>query len=292
MTKLLNFLKDHKVYVLLICILIFIVPLIVVHILYSIDISFEWLQSKWSAGDVLTYVAGFEAFIGTVSLGFLSLYQNHQIQVQHMESKEPLLSMSLIDENSVLYLIVENTGGVEAVDIHINITEIRGNGYNNTLNLDDLFNKTFQLFPKEMVKGAVAISGNTISEPFFPQVILNVSYIRPDLNRKKEYQRTVTYNKLSRQDFIIDAKTDIQKVAGDIDKIAGANVRIANYLDGHQIGKLDKCDILANRSLNNDLFDAIIKKQKTPIYNRKQTLSDSNKKESKTDGQDEDTYSE
>ena len=45
------------------------------------------------------------------------MWQNNQIHEQHKGRQEPLLSMSLIDEDSILYLTIENTGGVEANDI-------------------------------------------------------------------------------------------------------------------------------------------------------------------------------
>lgn len=197
MNNLLEFLKKHKPYVLLICILIFILPLIIVHILYSIDIRCEWLKAKWSAGELLSYIAGFEAFIGTVSLGFLSLYQNHQLQSQYEESKKPLLSMNLINDNNFIYLVIENNGETEATNININIFEIQGNGNNNILCLDDLFNAPFQLFPKEMVKGRVAIFRSTLSDQFFPKIKLMVSYTHSNYNKKEEYERTVLLNNRS-----------------------------------------------------------------------------------------------
>lgn len=191
MIKLLNFIKNHKFCALLISIPIFIIPLILVHIFYTLDIGIEWLQAKWSAGEILAYIAGFEAFIGTVSLGFLALYQNHKIQVEHIENQEPLLSMNLISDDGMLYLIVTNNGQTAAININIDVLEIFNNGCNNKLDLDGLFYTPFQLYPNEKVKGRVAISGNILGEQFFPQIKLKVSYMRSDLKRTREYERTV-----------------------------------------------------------------------------------------------------
>lgn len=47
--------------------------LLLVHVLFSIYTTHNWLQAKWTAGELLTYV-------GTVSLGILSLWQNKQLQ--------------------------------------------------------------------------------------------------------------------------------------------------------------------------------------------------------------------
>ena len=291
MIELLNFIKKHKFCAVIISILTFIIPLIIVHILYSIDIGIDWLQAKWSAGEILAYIAGFEAFIGTVSLGLLALYQNHKIHEQYIESQEPLLSMSLIREKDILYLVIENNGGIQAEDINIEVLSISNNGIDNELQLDDLFKLTFQLYPKEKVKGMVAMSRKPIGTKIFPQIRLKVTYTRPDLKRKKVYERTVTYNKIFEQDSIIDSEIVIKNISNDIDKISKANVRIANYLDGHQVGKFDEINILANRSLNNDLVDAIILKQKTPIINRVQTIEESLTRED-NNGQDENAHAE
>lgn len=277
MIKLLNFMRKHKVCVFTLSILIFAVPLVIVHVLYKIDCEIVWLQSKWTAGDVLTYIAGFEAFIGTVSLGFLALWQNHQIQEQHIESQEPLLSMNLIDEASMLYLTIENTGGVEAKDISIKVLDIYNNGKNKEFCLDGLFNTVFELYPKEKVKGRIAFSGENIATEIFPQIKLKVSYTRPDLKRKKEYERTVIYNNDFSQNTNANTNTENEKIASDVDKIARANVRIANYLDGCQVTKFDELNILANRSLKNDIVEAIKTKEEMPICDRTQTIDECHK---------------
>lgn len=46
--------------------------LIVIHFLFHLDAP-EWLQAKWTAGEILTYAS-------TVSLGLLALWQNQKIQ--------------------------------------------------------------------------------------------------------------------------------------------------------------------------------------------------------------------
>lgn len=278
MINLLNFMKKHKFWMLVISILIFAIPIIIVHILYKIDCKFAWLQSEWSAGDVLTYIAGFEAFIGTVSLGLLAFWQNHQIQIQHMESLEPLLSMNLLCDDGILYLIIENTGGVEAKDINIRVLNISNNG-TNKLDLDGLFETDFELYPNEMAKGRIAISEMNIKTETFPKVKLKVSYRRSDLNRTKEYERSVIYNRK----IPVDTHYKIKEISSDIDRIARANVRIANYLDGHQVAKFDKLDILADRSLKNDLNDVLNKKKETPICDRRQTITKSLRKKSQED---------
>lgn len=266
--------KKHKIEMLILSIFVFAVPLLVVHLLYKIDCEITWLQSEWTAGDVLTYIAGFESFIGTVSLGFLALWQNQQIQEQYIESQEPLLSMNLIDENSILYLVIENTGGEEAKDISIKVLNICNNGHHNELCLDGLFGTVFELYPKEKVKGRIAFSGANAVTEICPQIKIKVSYIRSDLNRVKEYERTVTYSNVLWNNKSADEDIENEKIASDIDKIARASVRIANYLDGHQVAKFDELDILAHRSLRNDLVGAIVTRQEIPIFDRPQTIDE------------------
>lgn len=275
MIKLLDFMRKHKILTIMLSILIFVVPLVVVHIIYKMDCKITWLQSEWTSGDLLAYIAGFEAFIGTVSLGFLALWQNHQTQMQYLESQEPLLSMELIEEDSILYLAMENTGGVEAKDIKIKVSNILNNGENNRLDLDGLFDMVFELYPKEKVKGRLAYSGENIATEIFPQISIKVSYTRPDLKRKKEYERTVIYNSGHLPNMNVSSNTKYDSIASDVDKIARANVRIANYLDGRQVTKLDEINILAGRSLKNDIADIMKSVEKTPILSRTETIKES-----------------
>ena len=75
MIKLLDWMRKHKI---ISSILIFAIPLGIVQILYKVDCKITWLQSAWDSGDLLAYIAGFEAFIGTVSLGLVTVWQNQR----------------------------------------------------------------------------------------------------------------------------------------------------------------------------------------------------------------------
>ena len=268
MNKMFSFIQKHKIATSLIVVFLFAMPLVLVHVLYKLDLNIWWLRTKWSAGDMIGYVAGFEAFIGSVSLGALALWQNQQIHKQHIESLEPTLSMRLVCVGHKLNLIVDNTGSTEAKDIQINVLSINNNGNLNKLDLDELFNTSFELYPKESVQGQVAISGANIMTKIFPQIRVRVSYLRPDLNRRKEYERTVTYSDGYNSKVIADINYDNHKMEFDIDKIARASVRMANYLDGHQVAKFDELDILAGCSLRNDLIDAIRRRKKKPLLKK------------------------
>lgn len=68
----------HRLAALLICIFVFAFPLLIVHILFRAYSSIPWFEAKWSAGDVLAYIAGFEALLGTVILGLITVIQSEK----------------------------------------------------------------------------------------------------------------------------------------------------------------------------------------------------------------------
>lgn len=78
MKKLLDWIKNHKWMTILICALLFVVPLITVHTLFKIPAWSNCLVAEWSAGELLAYIAGFEALVGTVFLGLITVYQTEQ----------------------------------------------------------------------------------------------------------------------------------------------------------------------------------------------------------------------
>lgn len=276
MEKFLQWMVKHKVSTAIIAIALFFVPLLVIHILFLWDSGVDWMVARWTPGDLMGYVAGFEAFIGTVALGALALWQNQQIHNQHIESLEPILSMRLISIKGMLYLTIENTGQSEAKDIQINVERIENNGENDLL-LDALFDNSFELFPHETVQGRVAISGNNIMTQTFPKVFVHVSYVRTDINRKREYKRTVLFDGGYSQKIIADINMDNREIKSDMDCIARAVVRVANYLDGHQVSKFDELNIWSSRSLHNDLVSAINTAEETPIVDRKKSIKKSTK---------------
>ena len=76
MSKILDWIKKHVWQTVLIGFGLFFAPLILVHIAYRIPAVSPWFASTWESGELITYIAGFEAFIGTVSLGCATVYLN------------------------------------------------------------------------------------------------------------------------------------------------------------------------------------------------------------------------
>ncbi len=75
-SKILNWIKKHVWQTVLIVFVFFFFPLIFVHIAYRIPAISPWFASTWNSGELITYIAGFEAFIGTVFLGAVAIHQN------------------------------------------------------------------------------------------------------------------------------------------------------------------------------------------------------------------------
>ena len=78
LNRFIDWVLANKIKLFIIIILLFAVPLIIVHVLFKWKSNFEWIQAEWSAGDLISYIAGFEAFIGTTFLSFLALWQNQR----------------------------------------------------------------------------------------------------------------------------------------------------------------------------------------------------------------------
>lgn len=97
MDELMNWVRKHIPLCVLLCVCVLVVPIIIVHILFSMEAPTVWISAKWSAGDLLAYIAGFESFAGTMVLGIIAVYQTKQanrLQKTSVQGMQPLLSVS------------------------------------------------------------------------------------------------------------------------------------------------------------------------------------------------------
>lgn len=76
MKNALDWIKNHKISTVLLCLILFFTPLIIIHIFFKWRSGLTWLAPEWSAGDLLAYIAGFEALLGTVILGLITVHQS------------------------------------------------------------------------------------------------------------------------------------------------------------------------------------------------------------------------
>lgn len=86
--KLYDWMKGHKFITGLICFIIFILQALAVHALHKCNIGIPWFSKIWEPGDFLAYVSGFEAFLGTVFLGLVSLNQSKKADAANMRLSE------------------------------------------------------------------------------------------------------------------------------------------------------------------------------------------------------------
>lgn len=167
MNKVFEWIKCHKLKTSLLTFFLFVLPVIIVHILFKWNTNINILNAEWTAGEFLNYFGSFLSFLGTVALGALALWQNHRFHQYHIENLEPMISMRLFSLNNSLYLSIKNTGQTEARDLKVKINSLINNG-NNKLLCDDLFKMPFELFPNESVQGMVAYDGSNIGMNIFP----------------------------------------------------------------------------------------------------------------------------
>lgn len=118
MKKLYEWIAKHKVWAAIICAAIFALPLVIVHMLYKCYLGIPWLISDWESGDVLAYIAGFEALIGTVLLGALTLWQNERFKEENDKSQERLQKISE-QQAKVLeqILLIDKSANIPLIDI-------------------------------------------------------------------------------------------------------------------------------------------------------------------------------
>lgn len=74
--KITDWIRSHKLVSILILIGIFFIPLIAIEFL--VDVFFKQIstESNWNVSSLVSYIAGFEALLGTVVLGIATIYLN------------------------------------------------------------------------------------------------------------------------------------------------------------------------------------------------------------------------
>ena len=135
MIQIINWLKKHPITTMMIICITFFLPLVVVHCLFKWNTECVWLSATWSSGDVLGYIAGFEAFLGTVVLGAITVYQteianktsvrlskeNNYLQKISIQKMLPLLRVTALSvdnaQNSSSTYSATKDSTLEVVDV-------------------------------------------------------------------------------------------------------------------------------------------------------------------------------
>lgn len=76
MDEVLEWVRTNWIKTFIIIFVLFFAPLIIVHILFKWDSGCSYLIADWQSGDVIGYIAGFEASLGTTFLGYVAYKQN------------------------------------------------------------------------------------------------------------------------------------------------------------------------------------------------------------------------
>ena len=201
---------------------------------------------------IQTVVSILAAFISLIAV-IVSIYYTHKNNKQYLKSLDPLLSFKLLELKKELYLRITNTGKSAANDISIKIIKIENNGDRNELNLDTLFDKKFELYPDESTQGRIAFWGETICSSAFPKIDITIRYRKGITGKQVYMERTVIFSPSYDNKIYGDFNIDLRELNKNIDVMAQANLRTANYLDGCQVAPFDEINILAHKSLHDDL---------------------------------------
>lgn len=194
------------------------------------------------------------AIIALISAG-ASIYFNTRNQKQYNRSLEPALSFKLVEYESILYLQIINTGKSAAHDIEIHINRLENNGNREELMLDTIFNEKFELYEGETTQGSIALWGENIMEHTFPKLFIDVKYKKHITQKYESFSRKVFFCPSYGEKVYANVNLDLRDISQSISSIARANLRTANYLDGCQIAPYDELNILAHKSLHDDMLD-------------------------------------
>lgn len=226
--------------------------------------NYLYLDERW-IGAIGSIIGGIMTLAGVF---FTIQYQKNQYE----GSLAPQLSMSLIEYSSFLYLRVKNTGKLPARKITIDLLDIHNNGNaEKSLMRDGLFYNEFELYSEEIVQGRVAMYGENIENNVFPSIDIKIKYEYGSNKKIVEFKRNVTFVKMYNEKIFADVAINTRGIESSLKSISRASVRTANYLDGYQLAEFDEVDILANKSLRNDLRE-VYGLESEPVKSREECL--------------------
>lgn len=117
--------KNWSTVLIVIIIVIIIVPFLI-NIAFKVNAINNLFKAEWNAGDVLSYYGDILSFIGTVSLGLLSLWQNKKIEEKSNEHTRYLENIEKIKNLPELKIAHELSNG-QLQNLKIRISNISNN---------------------------------------------------------------------------------------------------------------------------------------------------------------------
>lgn len=199
-------------------------------------------------------ISSISVLISAVAVS-VSFYYNFTTRRQNIKSQEPQLSMRIEKEKGALFLLIQNNGKTAAKDIKVDILNIQNNG-EKELMLDSLFSQTIELYPTEIVRSMIAISGDNMATGYlYPKIDVSVSYKIPGKRKKIALNRTITFLDYSGETITANVNIDLKEITKLLKANARATIRTANYFDGNQIAVFDEMDILSEHNFRTLMRD-------------------------------------
>ena len=235
------------------------------------DVMIQFLKSLFgSAANLSAFISALAVIVAAVSTT-VAIIGNRRSQKHYKQSILPQLSMKLIEYDYKLFLYIKNTGKTAATNITIKPITIENNG-DRELETGKLFETSFELYPEEAVQDTVAYLGSNIMYSAFPQLSVEVTYNTSVSKRETSYLRTITYLPAYTGKISADVKLDTSNIESSLKCISRATLRTANYLDGHQIAPFDEINLLAGKSLENDLQNTF-GKPNSPVVSHEESIN-------------------
>lgn len=131
MIKLIEWIKKHPIVVGICLVLAFLLPLLVVHILYEVKLGIKWIESNWEAGDLLGYIIGFESALSTVILSVLALWQNIKFK-KDSDAKDELFLHIESEKIRLAYLpqfLIQSADAEKCIDTNYQLSPQYSEGY-------------------------------------------------------------------------------------------------------------------------------------------------------------------
>ena len=216
-------------------------------------------------------IAVMSTVIAAISL-LVTLFSSRRSHQQYIASIEPQLSMRLLEHDELLYLTIQNTGATVAKDILIQVKKIKDNGSEDRLDLSELFERRFELYPNEIVQGQIAWSGKNIACSTWPQVELEITYHKITSKKPENYLRTVIYSEDNINNINANVNIDKREIEHDLKSMTRAILRMTNYFDGVKLSYKDELDIIGKNSLKNDIADIFNSEAKEHIKSRRESV--------------------
>ena len=130
MDKIFKWVQKHPRWACCIIIAAIVLPFVIVHVLFNCT-SDSWFAVDWgNGGDVLAYISGAEALIGTLLLGYVAIYQNkaaqrtnEQLQILQQAKFVSVISVSKLYHLKLLSKNAEQMdANISKVDACIDLT--------------------------------------------------------------------------------------------------------------------------------------------------------------------------